>query len=86
MKPESEAIARVDVDVIHTLIHTLTHACTSILTDNIESHKITAHRLRRYLALIHARIPLLCPLYLQRPVVCVLMVCGLKPLIGCVCV
>lgn len=70
----------------HTRSHTHTHTHCHILTDNIESNEITAYWLRRYLALVHARIPLLRPLYLQRPVISVLMVCGLKPLIGCVCV
>lgn len=52
-----------------------------ILTDDIQADEITAHRLRRYLALVHARVPLLGPLYLERPVLGVLVVSGLETLV-----
>lgn len=52
-----------------------------VLTHNVESHKIAAHRLRWYLAFIHASVTFLRPFYLQRPVVAVLMMCRLETLI-----
>lgn len=51
------------------------------LTHNVQVDRITAHRLRGYLALIDSRVPLLGPFDLQCPLVNVAMIGGLKALI-----
>jgi len=55
---------------------------TPQLTHNIQAYEIAAHRLRGYLALVHPGVPLLSPLYLQGPVLGVLVMGGLEPLVG----
>lgn len=55
---------------------------TAQLTHDIQANEIAAHWLRRYLALIHAGVPFLCPLYLQCPVLRVLVMGSLESLVA----
>lgn len=54
----------------------------SQLTHNFQIDKVAHHGLRGHLALVQTLVPLLHPLYLQRPIPSLLVVRRLKPLVG----